>query len=126
MDQLKLSRETGNGWYFTLPGVGIIVEIINEAIQKAGANPNDVVLKFTHGNNGNFIDIMYPTPHTYLLSSFRLEGELIKFSVGQDRWSKFDRREFPVADPNIAASIANSIKDRAKSHKATRQALNSA
>lgn len=125
MDQLKLSRETGHGWYFTLTGVGITVELLKEAIQKAGANPNDVVLLFNHGTGGNYIDVMYPTPHTCLFSSFKLESELIKFCMGKSTWDHKDKREFPLADPNITSLVAGCIKERAKSHKATRQALNS-
>jgi len=126
MVQLRLSRETGNGWYFTLPGVGIIVTIINDSLQEAGVDPNDVVLNFHHGNRGNYIDVMYPTPHTYLFNGFQLEDGEISFRIGKDQWSDDAVREFPLANPDLAKEIAKCVLERAKTHKATRKKLNSA
>ena len=120
---LKLYRETGNGEYITLAGAGIIIELIHDAIQTVGADPNDVVLRFTDGNRGSSIDVMFPTPHTYLFKTTHIRNGEIRFELPSP--SEMDEKyNIPLANPDVASEIADAIRKRAKKHRKTRIALN--
>ena len=122
---LKLYRKTGNGSYLTLAGAGVITEILLEAMQIAGADPNDVVLRFTDGSRGAHVDVMFPTPHTALLELVHIvDGEIrfmLKMPHSVDAEDKYF--ELPLANPDVADKISDAIMVRAKKHRRTRIAL---
>lgn len=122
---LKLYRATGNGEYLTLAGVGIITEILLEAMQIAGADPNDVVLRFKDGSRGAHVDVMFPTPHTSLLEVVHIMDGEIRFMLKMPKSvdAKDEFYKLPLADPNVADKISDAIMIRAKKHRRTRIAL---
>ena len=123
---LKLYRHSAKGEYLTLAGAGIIIDLIHQAIQEVGADPNDVVLRVKDGGQGAAIDVMYPTPHTFLFDMVHIEGENLLFVLGGG-WSKEENAySLPLANPGLVKELAEIILKRAKTHKKTRVAINSA
>lgn len=124
MARLKLSLETGNGEYHTLAGVGIISDILEQAMTEVGADSSDVVLRFRDGNLGARVDIMYPTPHTMLFEGVKIENGHLTFHLGRAKWlAREPSHRVPLADPDIAKEIAKIIQEKAKTHKRLRKAL---
>ena len=126
---LKLYRETGKGGYLTLAGAGIIIQVIGDAAFEAGADPSDVVLKVRDGSMGAVIDIMFPTPHTFLFDGVHIDNrdgaDFLVFVLGgnNSRTREDQRYALPLANPNIVSELAEVIKVRAKQHRKTRAAL---
>ena len=120
---LKLTRETGNGEYLTLSGAGIMIDLIAQAIIKVGADPNDVVLRINDGSRGASINVMFPTPHTFLFDMVHIsEGNLCFVLGGQ--WKEENAYALPLADPDIVDKIVAVIKKRASKHRKTKSMIN--
>lgn len=127
---LKLYRETGAGHYLTLAGAGIILQLTQEAILEAGADPSDVVIKVRDGSIGAVIDIMFPTPHTFLFDGVDIRhkdgADFLTFVLGgnNSRTTEDKHYSLPLADPNIVQELVKAIHVRAKKHRKTKAALN--
>jgi hypothetical protein len=116
---------TGNGEYLTLAGAGIIIDLLHEAIKEVNVDPSEVVLRVKDGALGARVDVMYPTPHTFLFEGVEVDGEKLMFYLGKSQWHHNDNlMSLPLADPDIAKALAKAICERAKKHKKTREALN--
>jgi hypothetical protein len=126
---LKLYRETGKGGYLTLAGAGIMLQVVREAILEAGADPSDVVLKVRDGSMGAVIDIMFPTPHTFLFDGLHIGNkdgaDFLAFVLGgnNSRTTEDKHYAIPLANPNIVQELVKAIQTRAKKHRKTRTAL---
>lgn len=123
---LRLYSATGNGEFLTLAGARILMDIIEEAVLEAGANPSDVIVKIRDGHMGAVVDIMFPTPHTFLFDSVHISEGNMEFVLGNlnSRTTDEQRYSLPLANPNISSELAEIIKLRAKKHRKTRSALN--
>ena len=120
---LNLYRETGHGEYLTLAGAGIMIDLIAQAILKVGADPNDVVLRVRDGRNGAAIDVMFPTPHTYLFDSVHIHEGNICFVLGNG-WKEENAYALPLANPDIVDKLVEAIQRRAKKHRKTKSMIN--
>lgn len=127
MRQLKLSLATKSGEFHTLAGVGIMVDLLHQAVEQVGADPSEVVLRFKDGSKGAEIDVMYPTPHTFLFSGVKIEDGHIVFNLGRTVWLSInnEQKKLPLADPNLPKMLGDMIKTRAKGHRKTKSALDS-
>jgi hypothetical protein len=122
---LKLYQATGNGQFLTLAGVGIMIDFVHKAIEKVGADPNDVVLRLHDGSRGASVDIMFPTPHTFLFDSLHIDKGNLCFTIGGIRTGMEENNyELPLANPSIVDELVNAILKRAKKHRKTKSALN--
>lgn len=82
---IELTRETGNGQYYTLTGMGILIELISEAINISGVGPADVFVRFQKSNTR--FDVMFPTPHTILFENCSIEEDKFDFRLGAWKWN---------------------------------------
>ena len=123
---LKLYRATGNGHFLTLACTRILMDIVEEAILEVGVNPSDVIIKIRDGHMGAVIDIMFPTPHTFLFDGLHIKDEHVRFVLGNNntRTTEDQRYSIPIANPNVVDEIVKAIKMRAKNHRKTRSAIN--
>lgn len=119
---LLLYQETNKGKYLTLTGAGIIIDLLHRAIKQAGADPSQVVVRIHDGSLGATIDMMYPTPHTYLFERVQIyQGELTFYLGGAANNPELVK--VPLANPDIVEEIVNIINIRAKNHRKTRSAI---
>jgi len=127
MSKIELVRETGMGEYYTLTGLGILVELIMDAVEISGANPADVFLKFQR--SGTVFDVTFPTPHTILFENCRIEDGKLKFNLGKASWNYKlrevvkNQKALPLADPAFTKQLADCIIERSTTHRATKRAL---
>lgn len=120
---LRLSRTTGCGEFLTLAGAGIIIDLISQAINQVRADPNDVVLRIHDGSRGATIDVMFPTPHTFLFDGVHInKGNICFISGGRSQENR--EYELPLANPDVVGELVKVIEIRAKTHRKTKAALN--
>jgi hypothetical protein len=123
MNKLELTRQTGNGTYYTLTGMGIIIELIKDAMETCGADPADVFIKFQKSVDA--FNVTFPTPHAIIFSHCQIKDGKFVFFIGKHNgWNKDGYyRELYLADPNFVQQLGKYLSEKARAHKATKKAL---